>query len=133
MALLLSDSVLLENDTYQQVEKTYAATITAPQHDRDVNYQMPMKRFTGEGWKVRTILRFDNIGSGRFLQVREMRTRQLRLFLWFVLLGMSGMLLLLWHYLGECQRTQKELIPISRMIVRYQRRADGKKNGIFTS
>lgn len=79
---------------------------------------------------IRMAVRYEKGNEVRLTQAREFGARQYRLLIWFVLLGISGGLLLLWRYEEERQRKQKELLSRSRMIVGYMRRADGKKNGI---
>ncbi len=99
----------------------------------DVAWQAVSEALSRDIANIRMAIRYEKGNEVRLTQAREFGARQYRLLIWFLLLGISGGLLLLWRYEKERQRKQKELLSRSRMIVGYMRRADGKKNGIYTS
>lgn len=99
----------------------------------DVAWQAVTEVLSRDIANIRMAIRYEKGNEVRLTQAREFGARQYRLLIWFLLLGISGVLLLLWRYEKERQRKQKELLSRSRLIVEYMRRADGKKNGICTS
>lgn len=59
--------------------------------------------------------------------------QQVRLLVWYIVVGLFLLPVLLLAYYGEGKRRQQELIPRSLQIVRYRNRSDGKKEGITFS
>lgn len=73
----------------------------------------------------------------RGVQIIEQKTAfryrylsQIRLLVWYLIAGFLVLPELLYQCYGDGRRLQRELIPRSRMIVNYIKRADGKKNGL---
>lgn len=55
---------------------------------------------------------------------------QIRLMVWYLIAGFLMLPELLYQCYGDGRRLQWELVPRSRMIVNYIKRADGKKNNL---
>lgn len=78
----------------------------------------------------------DVLRDAKILQQRvsfRYRHQQVRLLVWYIIIGLLLLPVLLFTYCGEGKRRQQELISRSLQIVRYRNRSDGKKEGIAFS
>lgn len=64
---------------------------------------------------------------------RYRNLQQVRLFVWYIMVGLLFLPVLLFACFGDGKRRQQELIPRSLKIVLYRNRSDGKKEGIAFS
>lgn len=95
---------------------------------------VPSARRSEEQYTGRELLGMWNIEAlGQQVTFRYRYLQQSRLFTWYVILGFLLLPELLRQYFGGGRKKQRELVPRSRMIVTYMRKADGKKNGIASS
>ena len=91
----------------------------------------PMDREAEEQYNTRNLLELRGRAEiGECVAFRYRYLQQIRLFVWYMITGFLLLAGLFYQYYGSGRIRQRELVPRSRMIVSYIRRADGKKNGI---
>lgn len=84
----------------------------------DVAWQAVTETLSRDIANIRMAVRYEKGNEVRLTQAREFGARQYRLLIWFLLLGISGGLLLLWRY--EKERQRKAEGTLSRSL--YDRR-----------
>lgn len=92
---------------------------------------VPMGRKAEEQYNTRNLVELRGRAEiGECVAFRYRYLQQIRLFVWYIITGFLLLAGLFYQYYGSGRIIQRELVPRSRMIVSYIRRADGKKNGI---